>query len=81
MFLAPVETLPWSEAEAETYVALRAAGEAQGISLAPLDMMIAARAKAGEAILVTRDAAFAKVPGLAVEDWAKLRADPGRGGQ
>ena len=48
----------------------RASCEAAGVTLAPMDMMIAAHAKAVDAILVTRDRAFLHLPdGLMLEDW------------
>ncbi|MDO9476125.1 MAG: type II toxin-antitoxin system VapC family toxin [Pseudohongiella sp.] len=72
-FLIRVETLPWTSEAAEAYGNLRAASEAAGISLAPLDMMIAAHARAVGAILVTRDRAFARLPGnLPIEDWTAI---------
>jgi tRNA(fMet)-specific endonuclease VapC len=79
-FLIRVAVLPWDADVATRYGDLRALGEARGISLAPMDMMIAAQAlaldeqaqTAGErAVLVTRDRAFSRLPwALAVEDWA-----------
>lgn len=69
-FLIRVEILPWTSEAAEAYGNLRAASEAAGISLSPLDMMIAAHASAVDAILVTRDRVFARLPGnLPIEDW------------
>lgn len=69
-FIIRVEVLPWTREVASVYGELRAACEATGITLAPLDMMIAAHAKAIGAILVTRDRAFSRIPGtLPQEDW------------
>lgn len=69
-FLIRVHILPWTSAVAQIYGDLRAACEACGVTLAPLDMMIAAHARASGAILVTRDRAFRLIPGLfALEDW------------
>jgi tRNA(fMet)-specific endonuclease VapC len=69
-FLIRVEVLPWTPDVAVVYGELRAACEAAGATLAPLDMMIAAHAKAAGAILVTRDRAFSMIPdGLALQDW------------
>lgn len=70
-FLAGVEVLPWTEAVARTYGDLRAACEAEGISLTTSDMMIAAHAKTVGAILVTRDRAFWHIRQhlAALEDW------------
>lgn len=69
-FLVRVEVLPWTPDVAQVYGDLRAACEAAGVPLAPMDMMIAAHAKAVNATLVTRDRAFSRVPqGLQLEDW------------
>jgi tRNA(fMet)-specific endonuclease VapC len=70
-FLIRVDVLPWTAQVARIYGDLRASCEAAGISLSPLDMMIAAHAKEADAILVTRDQAFKRVPGgVALENWA-----------
>lgn len=80
-FLARVTVLPWTSEVGEVYAELRALCEAGGVPLAPMDMMIAAHAKAlmlaaaqvqDTAILITRDRAFGRVPGgLKVDDWTK----------
>lgn len=82
-FLARVTVLPWTAEAAEVYGELRAACEAGGVTLAPMDMMIAAHAKAlalaagqaqDQAILVTRDGAFSRarvLGGLTLDDWTK----------
>jgi len=84
-FLARVTVLPWTAEVAEAYAELRAACEADGATLAPMDMMIAAHAKAltlaaaqkgDQAILVTRDGAFSRAcapGGLTLDDWTKGR--------
>lgn len=71
-FLVRMDVLPWTPDVARVYGDLRAACEAAGVPLAPMDMMIASHAKATGAILVTRDRAFSRVPqGLIVEDWTQ----------
>jgi tRNA(fMet)-specific endonuclease VapC len=60
----------WNRRAADAYAALRADCESRGVSLSPLDTMIAAHAIAEDAVLVTRDKAFTQVEGrLRVEDW------------
>ena len=68
-FLMRVDVLPWDSAPATRYGVLRAALEARGTPLGNLDTLIAAHALATDAVLVTRDQAFARVPALVVEDW------------
>lgn len=73
-FLLRVDVLPWDSAVARAYGTLRTACEAAGSPLAALDMMIAAHALSVNATLVSRDRAFARIPGamperLRVEHW------------
>lgn len=73
-FLLRVDVLAWDHDVTRCYGELRASCEAKGIVLAPLDLMIAAHAVAVDAVLVTQDKAFARVPPpLKREDWT----DPG----
>ena len=69
-FLRYTDILPWNDAIAPHYGTLRAALEATGLTIAPLDLMIAAHALAVDATLVTADQALAKVDVLRVEDWS-----------
>jgi len=43
--------------------------ERQGKSLAGMDLLIAARAIAVDAVLVTNDRAFYPLEGLKIQDW------------
>lgn len=73
-FLLRVDVLPWDHDITQTYGDLRAACEARGLTLAPLDMMIAAHAVATDATLVTRDKAFTRVSApLKTDDWTDGR--------
>lgn len=69
-FVRGIEVIPFNRAAAESYGALRAEMQRIGKSLTALDMLIAAHALSLGATLVTSDAAFRHVPGLAVEDWS-----------
>ena len=69
-FLIRISCQPWDNHTADTYGQLRATIESKGISLAPLDLMIAAHAMATNAILATADQAFKHVEFLHLEDWS-----------
>jgi len=80
-FLLRVDVLAWDHEVTQVYADLRAACEAKGISLSPLDMMIAAQAVAADAILVTNDKVFSRVPHrLKTQNWDDLKPTP-RGGK
>ena len=64
-----VDTLPWDSVVAETYGHLRTSLASRGRVLGALDMMIAAHALHGRAVLVSNDRAFSQIQGLPVEDW------------
>jgi tRNA(fMet)-specific endonuclease VapC len=69
-FLLRVDVLAWDHDVTRAYADLRAACETKGVPLAPLDMMIAAQAVAADAMLVTNDKAFSRVPDpLRMENW------------
>jgi tRNA(fMet)-specific endonuclease VapC len=71
-FLLRVDVVPWDRDVTKAYGDLRAACEAEGVVLAPIDMMIAAHAVAAGATLVTRDKTFSRVPGpLKTDDWTE----------
>lgn len=71
-FLIRVDVLAWGSDAAAVYGDLRARCEVSGVSLSPLDLMIAAHASAVGAVLVSRDKVFRRVPnGLVVEEWGE----------
>ena len=62
--------LPWDEAAAEDYGALRATLERAGRPLGAMDMMIAAHARSAGLTLVSNDVRhFDRVEGLSVANW------------
>lgn len=69
--LLRMDVLPWDQDVAICYGEFCATLEAQGINLSDFDMMIAAHAVAVNAILVSRDKAFAQVSEkrLTLEIW------------
>ena len=72
LFLAPIKILPFSCEAAEEYGKIRAFLEKQGTPIGPMDLLIAAHAKAEKAILVTHNTKeFLRVNGLQIEDWAE----------
>lgn len=70
-FLRRVDILPWDTDAAQAYANARAALQAEGRTLAPMDLLIGAHALAIGAVLVTNDHAFAQLSGVAIEDWTK----------
>ena len=72
MFLAPLAILPFDEAAVWVYGDLRAELERKGAPIGALDTMIAAHALSQQSTLVTNNTReFARVPGLALEDWVQ----------
>ena len=70
--LSRIDIRPWTSATARCYGPLRAELTTLGRPLAPLDLMIAAHAMAEGATLITADRAFARVPGLAIQDYEQV---------
>ena len=65
---APFEVVPFDEPAARAHAELRLALRAAPIG--ERDLVIAASARAGGMTLITRNSRhFARVPGLALEDW------------
>ena len=70
MFLAPLIILPFDDAAVWAYGNLRAELERKGTPIGALDTMIAAHALSQQSTLVTNNTReFARVPGLALENW------------
>ena len=68
--LGAVTIFPFTQAEAQTAARIRTGLERQGMSIGPLDLLIAGTALAQGATLVTRNTGeFARVPGLELENW------------
>jgi tRNA(fMet)-specific endonuclease VapC len=70
--LAPYKRLPFGGDAAIHYSNIRFALEKAGTPIGPNDLIIAACARAANAVLVTHNTReFKRVPGLKVEDWTK----------
>ena len=70
LFFAPLASLPFDDRCAEEYGQIRADLTAQGRVIGPNDMLIAAIARANNAILVTHNTSeFSRIVGLELEDW------------
>ena len=67
--LTSLEGEPVPVSAAEHYARIKRAREQAGTPMDENDLWIAATALAINAVLVTRDADFMGVPGLAIEDW------------
>lgn len=69
-FFAPFASLPFDDACADHYGAIRADLAGRGRPIGPNDLLIAATARAHDLALVTHDIReFTRVVGLKVEDW------------
>lgn len=70
LFFSRFKSMPFDDAAAQAYGAIRAATEKQGRPIGPNDILIAAIALANDLTLVTHNTAeFSRVPGLVLEDW------------
>ena len=71
-FLIPLTVLPFWAATASEYGAIRTHLQSKGTPIGPLDMLIAAHARAEDMVLVTNNVReFERVPKLEVENWAE----------
>jgi len=70
-FLRPFQVVPYDEAAAEAYGAIRADLEKKGQPIGREDLLNAAHALAADLTLITNnEAEFKRVPNLRVENWA-----------
>ena len=70
MFLAPLQILPFDSHCLWFYADLRASLEKQGLSIGPMDTLIAAQALSIDGTLVTNNIKeFVRVPKLKLENW------------
>lgn len=67
--IAAVEVLPLDSEIVPHYARLRTELEAGGTPIGPNDALIAAHALALDAILVSADTEFKRIPGLKLENW------------
>jgi tRNA(fMet)-specific endonuclease VapC len=71
-FRAPFISLPFDDAAAEHYGAIRAELTRSGALIGPNDLLIAAIARANDLALITHNQSeFGRVTGLRVEDWER----------
>lgn len=69
-FLQGVVVLPWSDAAADAYGAVRALLESRGHPIGSMDTLIAAHALSADLTLITNnEREFSRVPGLRLENW------------
>lgn len=70
-FARPLQSLSFDDVCAEHYGIIRADLAVQGLPIGPNDTLIAAIARAHDAVLVTFNVReFSRVPGLRLESWA-----------
>ena len=72
-FLASgIDVIPFEDSDAESAADIRAGLAAKGTPIGHYDVLIAGHARTHGAIVVTSNTReFARVPGLALEDWSK----------
>ncbi len=67
--LLRLESIAWDSVAAKGYGLTRAAMEQLGSGIGNLDLLIAAHAVSIDAILVSNDQVFSRVPNLQLQDW------------
>ena len=74
MFLAPMQILPFDSQCLWFYADLRASLEKQGLSIGPMDTLIAAHALSIDGTLVTNNIKeFMRVPKLKLDNWFEAK--------
>lgn len=69
-FFAPLCSLPFNDRCAEEYGLIRADLSTQGKIIGPNDLLIAAIARANDAVLITHNTKeFSRITGLRSDDW------------
>jgi tRNA(fMet)-specific endonuclease VapC len=72
-FLTPMAVLPFDDKAADAYGKIRADLQSRGMSIGPLDTLIAAHALAHGMCLVTNNIReFKRVAGLKLENWVEI---------
>lgn len=70
--MSEIKIISFDALAAQSYGAIKADLQNRGMSIGPMDTLIAAHAKALGLILVTNNVReFSRVDGLEVEDWVK----------
>jgi tRNA(fMet)-specific endonuclease VapC len=71
-FLLPFAILDFGQRAAMEYGLIRASLESKGKPVGPMDLLLAAQAKAHNLILVTNnEKEFARIDGLRIENWTR----------
>lgn len=70
LFFEPLQSLPFDDLCADEYGLIRSDLTARGQLIGPNDMLIAATARAHNAVLVTHNTReFSRITGLELDDW------------
>ena len=70
-FLTPLTVVDFEITAADYYGTIRSDLERRGVPIGPLDTLIAAHAMSlGVTVVTNNTSEFARVPGLAIEDWS-----------
>ena len=71
-FLIPFEVLPYDEAASKCYGEIRSKLEKQGLTIGPLDLLIAAHALSQDLVLITNnEKEFKRIEALKIANWAQ----------